>query len=159
MKQILDTEPLKFKLYGTKPDFAQGKYERAMVRTAPLSRRDGRSADGGGVMGFLTFIPSSLTAIPVKYMYPVLPGPFDTAVVRDGEHTGTVVEVDDLTSSDDRMLTHVRGSSSYPWLSFLPTVLVTVSRRWDFCIPAGHIVRSIIYTSMQAVPGQSRWII
>ena len=65
-----------------------------MIRTAPVTKRKGRVAVEGCVLAWLTFMPSSLTSIPVKYLAPVPPWGEEPGLVFAGsDFVGELVDV------------------------------------------------------------------
>lgn len=85
---------MQFILRGTNPGFENGKYERALIKTAPISKRKSRAAASRDVMAFLNFRSSSLTSIPVAFLYPVPPEPGETAILIEGPFAGFVVDIE-----------------------------------------------------------------
>ena len=91
---VLDAIPLKFRVQNSSPEFHGGAHEGKYVTTAPRARRRGRNAGHGEVLVYTSFLPSSLTSIPIKYLYPCHPGPGDVAVVIRGENVGCTLDLD-----------------------------------------------------------------
>lgn len=85
---------MQFILRGTNPGFQHGKYERALIKTAPISKRKSMVAGNRDVMAFLNFRASSLTSVPVEFMYPVRSNPGEAAILIEGPFAGFLVDIE-----------------------------------------------------------------
>ena len=123
----LDALSLRFKLFGTNPTFKQGHFEKHLIRTAPLSKREGQFASEGEVMAFLNFFPNSLTSVPVQYMHAVEPSPRESAIVKEGLYAGSTVALEKKASPDGFLMGTIQGTQHR--VSFRLSDLVAISRR------------------------------
>lgn len=123
----LESLALKFVLRGTQLEFQAGKYEGHLITTAPLHKRRGRSAGPGEVMAFLSFLPSSLTAVLVKFIYPSPAAPSDTGVVIEGDHAGVVVDINHVVAAENMLMGSTR-TLPREWVHLSPLNVICVRK-------------------------------
>ena len=124
---VLETLELRFNIHGSDPDFQGGRYEGNMIHTTPVNKRRGKVAGPGEVMAFLSVLPGSLQAVPVKYLHPSYPGPDDAGLVFKGEHSGRVLDFDYQTLPGNILLGRARDDRS--WVPENPLNCVVVRGR------------------------------
>ena len=100
-----------FSLRETYPGFQGGKHEGSVIRTVPIAKRKGRTADADAVMAYVTYMPSSLASVPTRFMYPSPPAPGDVAVLTHGPYMGFIVDVDKQALHNGDLMVVARGYS------------------------------------------------
>ena len=102
--RIYDHISLMFIVRGTVDNFMNGQYEGNLVRTAPASKRPDTTSQHGDVYVYMTYRPSSLTAIHCRYLIPAHPGPGDVGALLFSADAGCVVDVTETTFEDPNVV-------------------------------------------------------